>query len=41
MIYYPRNMESVLGVNIGDMIEHLFATKVNLVIDESNLKDEK
>lgn len=34
-------MESVLGVNIGDMIEHLFATKVNFVIDGSNLKDEK
>lgn len=34
-------MESILGVNIGDMIEHLFATKVNIVIDGSNLKDEK
>lgn len=34
-------MKSVLGVNIGDMIEYLFATQVNLVIDGSNLKDEK
>lgn len=41
MIYYLRNMKFVFGVNIGDMIEYLFVIKVNLVIDGSNLKDEK